>query len=150
MSNAYSAFIRRLKNGWMVRIGLNDETYFPDLKSAIHHAGAGLAGPGEYPSSSAETMVPGARLELEELLADDIVRKAWSISTLDPAYGGATDQLAETMVGQICGDTAPVIGARITHLVREKLAVKKLLEASGDKRPRKRRRGRSSGEGANR
>lgn len=144
MSNAYSAFIRRLENGWLVRLGLNDKTYFPDLAGAINHAGAGLAGPGEYLSSSSEMMVPGATGELEELLADDIVRKAWSISTLDPAYGGAADQLAETMVGQICGDTAPVIGARITHLVREKLAVKRLLEAkSGDERPSRKRRRRT-------
>lgn len=147
MTEHYSAFIRRLKNGWLVRLGLSEEQYFTDLKSALNHAGAGLAGPGEYHIQSLE-MAPGQ--ELEELVADDIVRKAWTISMCDPAYGGAADRLAEAMVGQICGDAASLaIGTRLTDLVREKLAVKRLLEAkSGDKRPRKRREGRATGEGS--
>lgn len=149
MSNADSAFIKRMQNGWLVRLGLAADIYFPDLKSAIHHAGAGLGDSGNSSSTWLSTGGPRDEVldKLEEELADILVGNASAWGFEDPVCD--VDQVVSTMIRR-AGKTFPeALVSAVAGKVREKLTVKRLLEAkSGDERPRKRKKGGVSHDGS--
>lgn len=150
MSEHSSAYIKRLQNGWFVRLGWAYEYYFPDLKTALNHAGTALADPGD-PSSSwlpiEATRDQGVdKLEFEqprevamadEHLADQIIEALEKLEGVDPD-DDATIFIARKLVKGIRGTVPAAVESRIVQVVREKLRVKRLLEAkSGDERKRK-------------
>lgn len=128
MSGAESVFIRRVRNGFVVRAGLADEWYCPDLSSAIACASSELADSQASGPTPMLSEAPVASEAADESLADQVVEALEKLDGADPD-DDATIFLARRLVKNIRGTVPPAVETRIVEIVREKLRVKRLLEA---------------------
>ncbi len=129
MAREWSVFIRRLNGGgFVVREGPAAEYYEPDLRRAMKRTEAALAEPGE--SDHVPSEVPDAVETAYEQMADQVIA---ALDKLDGAHpdDDATIALAGRLIQDISRPrTVPAdVESRIIQMVKEKMALRRLLDA---------------------